>query len=545
MDKLRKQIRRAQSRLFLQRFLGYLVWCLFGTLLIASFAIAATKVWYIPVEPQAWLAAWVGGAVSLAVVMALLLAFLRRQTGVDAAIEIDRRFGLKERVSSSLALSNDELETAAGQALLGDALRRIERIEVSERFGISLGRRALLPIVPAIAAFALATFVDNKGQDNPAGATTTAQTAAQIKKSTQQLEKKLANKRKEAEEKGLKELEGQLQKLEAGMKDLQKKEKVDKTQAMVKLNDLAKDMQLRREKLGGDQELKQQFNQLKDLKSGPADPMAKALKNGDLKKAIDELKKLQQQLANDKLDPKQREQLAQQFEQVQKTLEKMAEAHEKAKEELKKQINEARAGGDTKKAEDLQKKLDKMEQKNQQMARAKKMADQLARAGDCMKQGNCKDAASALSQMQEELAQMQSESDELEMLDEAMDQIADAKDAMNCKACEGQGCAACQGAGKKPGKGMGKGQGMGDRPEEKTNTGFYDSKVKQNVGRGAAVASGEADGPNRKGEVAEEIKAEFEAAKQESADPLSGHRLPREYRDHSQEYFDSLREGQK
>src|SRR5688500_9413133 len=107
MDKLRKQIRRAQSRLFLQRFLGYLVWCLFGTLLISSFAIAATKVWYIPVEPQAWLAAWLGGAVGLAVVLSLLLAFLRRQTGVEAAIEIDRRFGLKERVSSSLVLSSD------------------------------------------------------------------------------------------------------------------------------------------------------------------------------------------------------------------------------------------------------------------------------------------------------------------------------------------------------------------------------------------------------------------------------------------------------
>ena len=33
------------------------------------------------------------------------------------------------------------------------------------------------------------------------------------------------------------------------------------------------------------------------------------------------------------------------------------------------------------------------------------------------------------------------------------------------------------------------------------------------------------------------------AAKAEAADPLTGQRLPREYRDHARKYFDAIREG--
>ena len=93
METLRKQIHRAQRRLFLQRFLGYLVWCWFFTLLLASLAIAVAKVWYVPVRADAWLAAWLGGGLALGALVALALAFARRQSGVDAAIELDRRFG--------------------------------------------------------------------------------------------------------------------------------------------------------------------------------------------------------------------------------------------------------------------------------------------------------------------------------------------------------------------------------------------------------------------------------------------------------------------
>jgi len=50
-------------------------------------------------------------------------------------------------------------------------------------------------------------------------------------------------------------------------------------------------------------------------------------------------------------------------------------------------------------------------------------------------------------------------------------------------------------------------------------------------------------GPNAKGQAIEEIKSQVESAKKESSDPLTGQRLPRQQRDHVQQYFDAFRDG--
>jgi hypothetical protein len=86
--------------------------------------------------------------------------------------------------------------------------------------------------------------------------------------------------------------------------------------------------------------------------------------------------------------------------------------------------------------------------------------------------------------------------------------------------------------------------GYGDRPEERTNTGFRDSQVKQNPGRGAAVITGEADGPTIRGDVREVVQEEMEAHGSEPADPLVIEQLPRAQRENAAEYFDRLREGE-
>ena len=73
---------------------------------------------------------------------------------------------------------------------------------------------------------------------------------------------------------------------------------------------------------------------------------------------------------------------------------------------------------------------------------------------------------------------------------------------------------------------------------------FYDSKVAQKTGHGAAIITGEADGPNLKGKVRAQIQEQMDSAKHENSDPLTGQRLPRSQRDFAKEYFDSLREGE-
>jgi hypothetical protein len=98
----------------------------------------------------------------------------------------------------------------------------------------------------------------------------------------------------------------------------------------------------------------------------------------------------------------------------------------------------------------------------------------------------------------------------------------------------------------KGGNGLGAGKGgFGARPEEENATKGYDSQVRQNPGKGKQVFAGEADGPNQKGQVLEEIRSEFSAAASDSLDPLTNQRLPRNRREHAQQYFDSFREGRK
>lgn len=538
MEALTRQVRRARRRLTLQQFLQALTWFWFGTLMAAAVAVVVDK--YFPLGVQLWV--WFAGALGLGGLLALAYTFWKRRGVLDAAIELDRRFGLKERVSSSLSLEPAELDTAAGQALVADALKRVERIHVAEQFGVSLGRWSWLPLLPAAAAFLLAVFLPEMTQQQAKATQDPVVESKQIKKSKEVLNKKLAERRKEAREKGLKDADHLFDKLEKDLRSSNKADKQDKKQALVKLNDLAKDVAKRQQELAATDKIKQQLNQLKSDSHGPADKLGEALKQGDLKNAMKEIDKLKDQLATGKLDEKAKQELGKQLDQMQKAMNKLAEAHKQAQQDLQQQIKQKQAQGKTAEAAELQKKLDKLAQQNAQMQNLQKMADKLGQAADAMKQGDKDKAMAGLESMKADLDQLQEQLDEMAMLDEIMDELDQAKDSMNCKKCGGAGCKFCQGD--RPGDGLGKGRGIGYRPEEKTDKRWFDSKVKQKSKGGTGVITGMVEGPNIKGDVAQDIKVQLETAKSESADPLTGQRLPREYREHARKYFDSLREGQ-
>jgi tetratricopeptide (TPR) repeat protein len=403
---------------------------------------------------------------------------------------------------------------------------------------VKLGRWTCLPLIPAAIAFLLAVFLPQAATQQASATQEAAAVQKQIKKSSETLRRKLVDRRKEAREKGLKDAEDMFDKLERQMKEQTQGDQADRKQSLVKLNNLAQDLEKRRQDLANGDKLRQQLNQLKPSSQGPADKLGQALKEGDMKQAMKEIEKLKQQLNEGKLDEKARQDLAKQMEEMQQKLKQMAESHEQAKRDLEQQIREKRDAGQSAEAEKLQQQLDKMKQQDQQMQQAKEMAQKMGQCAQCMKQGQTKEAAEAMEQMQAELEQMQARLEEMQMLDEALDEIAECKDGM----CEqpGQGN---RGKADRPGDGLGEGRGRGDRPEQATDKKFYDSKVKQKVNGGSAVVTGSVDGPNIKGDIEQEIKTQIESAKTESADPLTGQRLPREYRDHARKYFDLLREG--
>ena len=610
METLRKQVARARRRLILGQFFAALAWCLTVALAVAAVALVVPKVVPLNIDGRIWIAAWIGGAVVVGFLAAGVCTWLARRDPLFAAIEIDRRFGLKERVSSVLALKPKELESEAGQALVTDAVRRVEHADISGRFAVPLGRRNLLPLVPAVILFGL-TFLSDKVSPTVAVANTSAKTVEQIHKSADVLRRKLEQQRKEATEKGLPDAGDLFKKIEQGMKDLASKEGVDRKQALVELNDLAKQIEARKKALGGDEKLRQELGQMKDMKTGPAEKLADAMKKGRFEKALKELEKLQADLKNDKLAPKDQQQMAKQLEDMKQALDKMTDKHEQQMQALKKQIEQMKNSGQMADARRLQKQLNQLRQQSPQMDQLRQMAEKLGQAGQQMKSGKAGEAAKALQQMAQQVQSLKQQAAEQQMLDQSLDQIAECRSSMTGENQQGKNGSGKQGGkkdrlagGKKPGKngngkdgngkddangnggdqlggdeladdmadgndnlggqaqaddqgkldggnddlignapGGGKARASGHRPEKAGGVKFYDSKVAQKTGHGAAVITGEADGPNIKGKVRAEIQEQIDSAKHEESDPLTGQRLPRSQRDFAKEYFDALRDG--
>lgn len=552
MEKIKHQVAIARRRMVTGKFVTVVTWSMFAVLLIAAIGLAIPKIWVLNVDPVAWMWSWIGGALGLGLVIAIAWTYVVRNNAVEAAIEIDRRFHLKERVSSALSLAPDEAESKVGQALVQDAVRRVERIDVRENFPIPMSLRSLLPLIPAAAIFLLCSGLipDATPKQDAQAATSAALEKKRVEKSTKKLNNNLADVEKKAEEKGLEETAALLKDVRSGIDELANKADADRKKAMVKINNLAKDVKERREQLGGAEKMREQLNGLKNMQQGPADKMAQAMKEGDFQKALNELKDLQKKLENNKLTDEEKQQLTKQLDQLKNKLEQMVDAHQQAKTDLEKAIEDRTKAGDLDGAGKLQRQLDQLNSMNDQMSQMQQMASSLSQCSQCLSKGDTQTAASQMNELAQQLQDMQDQLDELETLSEAMDEIAMCKDMMNCGMCNGEGCEGCMGQwgqgsgmGEQPGMGLGEGKGMGARPEEATDTNFYESQVRGKVKAGEAIRTGSAVGPNRSGRSFEDVKEQITSELSEDAEPLVDVRLPRKERDHAKEYFQRYNAG--
>jgi hypothetical protein len=389
--------------------------------------------------------------------------------------------------------------------------------------------------VPA-AAFALALMLNPAAGNNLAEGNEPTLSRDEIKKEAKTLRQQLIERRKEARDAGLKDAERLFEKLEQGAKQMANDNQTDRKKALVELNDLAKELEKRRNALGGSEGMKNQLNGLKDIKRGPADKFAQALKDGDFKKAMNELGKLGDQLAKGDLDAKEKKDLAEQLDAMESKLKQMAAAHKKAMDDLKQQIAQKNQAGDKQAAQKLQEQLDKLAQQSGQMNKMNDLAQQLGECANCLKNGQQQEAMEGLKALEGQLTDLQQQLDELEMLDDAMAELGECKNCLNGLTSRGRG----QGNG----MGLGEGQGSGQRPLDRGRTGAYDTRVRQKVGPGSAVITEFVDGQNVKGDVQQQIKSEVTSSRAEASDPLTDQKLPRGVKDHAREYFSKLREGQ-
>lgn len=552
MDDISKQVGRAQRRLALQQFWGSVGWWLAGALLLAVPLIVAGRFWHFTRLPD-W--AWPAAMAVLGLAGGVVWAVLRRATPLDAAIEIDRRFRLRERLSSAVALSPQEQQSPAGQAVVEDARRHVVRLDVDTVFGLRPGRQLALPLAPGVLvvlALWLAWPAPARDDAARAAANATPSEQAHVEKPMQDLARRLEEQRKKAHDQSLEDAAELFKKLEEGVREAGKNP--DRKEALVKLHDLAKQAEQRRKELAGADQALQQLRQLREFQKGPADKFAQAVSRGDLQKALDELRKLQSELAQNKLDAQQKEDLARQLDNMQKALEKVAQAHQAAQQNLQDQLAKAQKAGNQADAQKFRQQLDKLRAQGPHMDALKNLAQRFGQCAQCTRQGNQAGAQQALGDMQQALGQMQDKLDEMQMADAALEQLAQAQDQLTCPNCGGKGCPLCRGEGGggdkegQPGwadNAGGRAEGaMGRRPEKKTDTRLYDSHVRQQVGRGKAVVVGTAQGPNLKGNVDLQIQQGVVSVQKGATDPLTDQRMPKDQRRHAQEYFDRLREGE-
>ncbi len=537
MNDIVKQVIVARRRLMTIIFLQTLAQAWLITFSIAVVALIVPKLWPLPFDMNRWSSACIAMAAGLGFVWAMATTILRRPTTVAAATEIDLRLNLRERLSSSLQLSDNDRKSGIGQALVQDAERASSRIDVRDAFPLTLDRQYLwgfIPILLSVATFlipnALPPEVIATGP-NPISLT-------QIKNSTQDLMELVRKQREKAEEEGLDEAADFFKQLQNKVEDLQKSKVTDAKKILSDINQLKEAMQKRRDQLGSSESLKKNLASLKSLDKGPAAKMTEAMKEGEFDEASQELQKMMDDLATGKLSSEQRSQLAKQMDQMAAALEQAVEDHEIAKQAVEKKIADAEQAGDIQRVAELRKQLAEMQAQDENMAELAKLAMGMQEAKDALEKGDQAAAKKAMEKMKANMEKMGADAKQLKELDKLMEGANECKKCANGQAGLGKG-------GKEPQwkKGSGEGPGGGERPEEESDTSHIESQVRTDMQQGETIYGGKAGGVNRKGVSREETKQAILTAEVEDAQALESLSLPKKQRDHSREYFESLREN--
>lgn len=541
MRELERPVARVFRRLRYQRFLSTLVWAWAISLAIVAAVIAGEKLLNRTLPGPDWAPFAVAAGVGL--LIAAGFSLFTGPSRLDAAIALDRVFHLNERVSTALSLPEDLRKTAAGEALLADAIRKVTDLDVAAEFGLRLPRRAWVVLIPASVS-ALLLFV-------PALVPRLAQVRAAalvdtkvFKEKAALFTKKIASARREIDKEKFPEAEKLLAKIEKKSEDFAKAPPSSKDKMMVELNALTDALKDRQKQLGSPEQVKRQLQQLKEMgNQGPADQLVKDLAKGDFKKAAEQLKQLQEKLASGKMNEAEKKALKEQLGEMAKKLSDLANM-----EQRKKQLEEARKNGGLSEKQ-FAREMEKLEEQAKQLKQIQKLASKLGDAQKALQAGDAKKAAESLGMTEQQMQEMAKQLEELESLDGAMAELQDAKngmagDGMNQIGSDMNSFGMGNGMRKGMGNGLGRGRGQGDRPIAEDETATYTSKVKQQLKKGKAVFQGLTSPTNTvKGDVVIQMQEEMEAAEGLNAEALSNQKIPRRLEKHVKAYYDQLNKG--
>jgi len=555
---LQRQVARAGRRLFMQTLLNYLT-------ISCAVALGAGVTWfliepYLLDEPAAGLRwAVASGLLGAGVLTAIALALWKRPTPLTAALSLDERFGLKERVTTSLMLEKPQRASPAGQALLADVNERIAEIDVGSRFPIRVSwTAALVPAAALLLAVVAVFYEPTKSEANTKPTDDQVQPTINKEKLDEKL-KKFAKKEKPpkpdnpAESSKLKEFDEDIDTLLSKSRDDQNQLR-ERIKEAGEAEDKIKDkIQEKKEKQDAIKEKMEQMDRLskkdkkdsQDQKAGPADELKKAMKQGDLDKAKEEMDRLGKKLKDKELNKEEQDQLQKDLKEVEDKLERLSRQEEEDKEE-KDRLEQLKRDGKIDQ-EELDRELAEMDKNKDKLDREdkedlEKAAEELKKAEEALKEGKDEEAAEHMEKAGEKMEKVDG-SEERKQMVQQIQRVRQIKKTMSQGMPKQGQPQNGQPNVQKPGPG-GVGRGSGERPEAKDdNTGSEDVKIESEFDKkGQKNVVGYAPNTNKKFKKAraEDIQGEIKQAAQEAPEAIERLRIPKAASDMTKGYFEKL-----
>jgi hypothetical protein len=519
LSPLDRQIARVGRRLFYQTLANQLVGCWTAALIL-------TAGWFflqpLVLPALAGEARWAisGGLVGLASVLSLILALRRAPSRVAAALALDERFGLKERVTTALTLPPDQAATPAAEALLADVNRRVGPLEIGSRFPLRLSWTALL--VPAGAVLTLLALLlaptpgpaagEGKSKERPALAE-----AAQEKP-------KVASPKKKPDPPGRQDQPG-------------RDEEKDLDAEVARLIEQPPDPEDQDQLVEHLQDMNDKEEKLKDRLKELAD-------KADIKEEID---KLERKLAKKQdLTRKEQEQIADQLQDLRDRLKRLSRREAK-REQLQRDKEQGKINQETLDRE--LKKLDKQAAASKDLAELAREMDRLNEALKNLDQAKtdqqkkaaceqCKEAAAQLKKAAGQVKDQKLQGEQRTQLRERLRQLQAAREEL-AQNLNGN-------PSRRNGRAGGSSPAQGRRPDGKAGpTGKVDQKTKAQADPKGKRRVSLTTGQSFKKVSVTEILGEVKEAAQVAPEAIEQQRIPPDAADIAKGYFENLAGGKK
>jgi hypothetical protein len=540
---LEKQLARTRRRLWIQACLVRTLWCWCGALALIAlwFAVAAFWLQDLTVRQRLGVAGLLFGA---ATCLGLFLAMWRAPSRLTAALLLDERCDLRERVTTSLLLSPREQPTAAAQALMADVNSRVGDADIPAKFPLRIGWPAgVAPTLAALLAIA-AFYLEPRISQATTGSGTTAK--SEIVANAKEIDQKLneLKKRERPKRDALRERSEDIKKLDAELDQIANKPRNTKEELKERIKEMTQveeRMQNREKEIAQRaQAIRQQLQQMgrmgdnNENQPGPAKDLQKALSEGKLDKAREEIERLAKKLKSNDMTAKEKEELSKQLDSLQKKLEGMAQQKEKIA-ELERLAKENKISKET-----LKKEMEEIKKDSQKLKGLQQLADKLGECQKCLKKGDAKGASESMKQGGEQISDLDQQSKEMDDLREQLDRLRDAKDSM-AQGMQGQQGQGGQGQPQDSSPGNNPTPASGRRPlADPMKTKSFDAKVKGQFDKGKIVYDGLTPGGSFRKRSNAEMAGQVKQASQEEPEAIDQQRIPRSARDMAKRYFKEL-----